>query len=288
MTLAHASERPPPKYRERRDVRVSLEFPSEEPFEDHVAETKRHLEARTSLYLIVKEAFVDMTVGSDQFIYFDEKDPKQCLAPDVFVKDDEHIADFDSWKVWERGTPRLAVEIVSASDRLKLTWEEKFERYVALGIRELVRFDATAKDPITVWDRVGRMLVKRAAPSTLSTYECKTLGTYWTVETSSDFGKQLRLSRDPDGKVLLRTPSEQALLLAQEVADERHARALAEHARTLAEHACQLAEKRKRYEANARKLAEQKQRDAEAAHAVAVGEIERLRAELERLRATAK
>ena len=278
MSLAHAVERPPSMLRERRDVRVPLEFPSEEPFEDHVGETKRHLEARTLLYLIIKGNFTNMSVGSEQFIYFDDEDPKRCLAPDVFVKDDVHVVDFDSWKVWECGTPRLAVEIVSTADRLKLTWQEKFERYHALGIRELVRFDPLANEPITVWDRIGDTLAQRDAPSPLNAYECKTLGLYWTVETSSEFGKQLRLSRDREGRMPLPTPSEQ---LAQELADERHARALTEHA-------CKLAEQRERDESNARKLAEQKQRNSEAAHAAALREIERLRAEIEHMQATAK
>ncbi len=295
MSLAHASERPPPKLRERRDARVPLEFPAEEPFEDHVAETKRHLETRTALYSIIKETFADMTVGSDQFIYFDDEDPKRCLAPDVFVKADVLLVDFDSWKVWEYGTPSLAIEIVSATDRLKLTWQEKFERYHALGIRELVRFNAQANEPITVWDRIEDKLVQRDAPSPSGLYECKTLGLFWTVEMSADFGKQLRLSRDRAGQTLLPTPSEKVALLARELADERHARALTEHARMLAEqrerneaNARMLAEQRERDEANARMLAEQKQRESEAAHAAALSEIEHLRAELEQLRAAAK
>lgn len=266
MPHAHLTEHSPTKLGERRNVRVPLEFPSELPFEEHVAETKRHLKARTSLFLIVEEAFSNMAVGCDQFVYFDEDNPKQCVAPDLFVKTDSHEIDFDSWKTWEIGTPQLAVEIVSASDRLKLTWEEKFVRYEALGIRELVRFDARGEQPITIWDRVGTGLRKRTSKASNS-YECKTLGLYWAIETSAEFGKLLRLARDRAGKDLLTTPSEKALELAQQLADERHARADAEHAKM---------------------LAEQKQRDTEAAHAAALGEIERLHALLAQARATAR
>lgn len=262
MSHAHASEHPPPKLRERRDVRLQQEFPSELPLDEHVAETKRHLMARTLLFLVVEEAFPNMSVGCDQFVYFDKDDPKRCLAPDLFVKTDSHVADFDSWKTWELGTPQLAVEVVSDWDRLKLTWEEKFERYEALGIRELVRFDARAKQSITVWDRVGNALVKRAVTA-LHASECRTLELYWTIELSAEFGKQLRLSRDRAGKELLATPSEKALELAQQLADERHARADAEHARM---------------------LAEQKQREAEVAYAAALREIDRLRIMLKQQR----
>ncbi len=103
--------------------------------------TIRHFEARTTLYETLNEAFEDVSVGSDQFVYYDSTNPKKCLAPDVFVKLDSRDRDFDSWMAWVRGTPDLAVEIVSDSDRLKLSWEEKFARYEAVGIQEVVRFD---------------------------------------------------------------------------------------------------------------------------------------------------
>jgi hypothetical protein len=60
-----------------------LEFPSEA----EMPESKRHLELRTTLYLIIKHAFRDRAlIGSDQFVYWDATDPSACLAPDVFVR----------------------------------------------------------------------------------------------------------------------------------------------------------------------------------------------------------
>src|SRR4051812_30302446 len=94
-----------------------IAFPSEEPPAEHVSETKRHLEVRTTLYLLLKDALAGAAIGSDQFVYWDAGDPRRCLSPDVFVKLGAREATFDNWKIWERGAPDLAVEIVSASDR---------------------------------------------------------------------------------------------------------------------------------------------------------------------------
>src|SRR5512138_182898 len=73
---------PPPRSSTHIRALRPIDFPSEEL----VPETKRHLEARTVLYLILKEALPGATVGSEQFIYYDAADPRRCLAPDVFVK----------------------------------------------------------------------------------------------------------------------------------------------------------------------------------------------------------
>ncbi len=345
MSLEHVSEYPPPRHTDpagasgsrgpsdtsgtRRsldieedtadfdsDYEEDLLFPCEEPFEDHVAESKRHFEARTALYLVVKNAFDKFTIASDQFFYPNRSNPRECLAPDLMIKTDLHVGDFDSWKTWRLGTPQLAVEIVSPHDRVKLTWEEKLARYEATAILEVVRFDRDKADSITVWDRRGKHLVERQS----NKEECRTLQLFWTVVEDATFGKQLRLARERLGRDLLPTPDETNLLLEQKLADERFARSSAEHERMLAEQK-QLdaeqkqldaekkqrsaekkqrnAEKRQRNaekkqldaekkqldaelklrtEADARALAEQKQLDAEAAHVAALQEIERLRA----------
>jgi len=121
------------------------------PSEAEVPETKRHLDLRTALYLILKrELAAKAHIGSDQFIYWNARDPRVCLAPDVFVHLGGPDERFDSWKVWERSTPELAVEILSENEN----WEEKLERYHELGVRELVQFDLTGR--VRIWDRVAR------------------------------------------------------------------------------------------------------------------------------------
>ena len=257
-------------------ARKAIEFPSEEPIEEHVAQTRRHSKACTTLELVIEEECKNVSVGGDQFMYYDPDDPAKCLAPDVFVKLGMYVKDFESWFTWERGIPDLAVEVVSESDRMKLTWAQKFERYEACGVQELVLFDPQRDMTTRVWDRIDGKLVERA-PDSKDTFECRTLGLYWTIEMDRDYGYQLRLCRDRAGKVLLPTPQETVLHLREALIEERAARSSAEHERLIAE--------QKQYEAE-QKLqdAEQKLRDESDVRARAEAELEQLRAEMDRLR----
>jgi hypothetical protein len=54
-------------------------------------------------------------IGSEQFVYWNAKDPRRCLAPDAFVKlgkPDRSVRG----RRGERGIPELGVEILSESD----------------------------------------------------------------------------------------------------------------------------------------------------------------------------
>lgn len=253
-----------------------LEFPSEEPWEEAVSETKRHLEARTTLYLLLKEALGGAAVGSDQFVYSDPSDPRRCVSPDVFFKLGTPDATFDTWKVWERGALDVAVEIVSDHDRPNRQWEDKLARYLGNGVKELVRFDADEKArPIRVWDRVEGDLVERSQKDP-RLCECMALGLWWVV-APSEFGPMLRLARDREGRDLLPTQDEQRTRLAEELAKERKARSQAEHERMVAEHERAAADKERAADAEARRQAERERDEAMA-------ELAKLRAEAERAR----
>ena len=281
MAMMAEMERPAaPPFRSGRHLYVRspepLYFPSEESLEEAVSETKRHLEARTTLYLLLKDALTGASIGSDQFLYWEADDPKKCLSPDVFVKLGSVDQGFDNWKVWERGAPELAVEIVSKSDQRDLDWEDKLRRYRASGIRELVRFDAEDDEqPIRVWDRVEEDLVERS-PEDSDLRECVALGLWWAVVPSA-LGPTLRLARRPDGGELLPTPGEERVRLAEELAEERKARSEAEHQRLVAEQNLRLEAASRAREAEGRASAE-RERDA------AIAEAERLRGEIARLR----
>ena len=128
---------------------------------------RRHLHLCRALYDMIRAVCVpEHTVGADQFVYFDAANPKRCLAPDGFVTLDVPDHDFESYLVWEEGTPDLAFEVLSPSDSPeRWTFEEKLRRYHALGVRELVVFhvDADPGERLRAWDRIDNELAARDA-----------------------------------------------------------------------------------------------------------------------------
>ncbi|MEZ4301013.1 MAG: Uma2 family endonuclease [Polyangiaceae bacterium] len=187
---------------------IPIEFPSEET----APVTKRHLETRTTLYLLFQEALPGAAVGSDQFLYWDAADPQKRLSPDVFLKRGAPNEIFDNWKIWERGAPDLAIEIVSDTDRRESAWQEKLARYRATGITEVVRFDAETPDrPLRIWDRIEGDLVERS-PQSPDFHECTTLNLWWFI-LPSPAGPMPRLARDREGTTLLPTPAEERIRL---------------------------------------------------------------------------
>ena len=99
-------------------------------------ESQLHLELRTLLYQLLSDHLgLDTTVGSVQFVYFDAADPRQSVAPDVYVRLQPRAEPIRSWKTWERGAPDVAVEIVSDSDAAESVWSLKLRAYTSLGAR---------------------------------------------------------------------------------------------------------------------------------------------------------
>jgi Uma2 family endonuclease len=179
------------------------------PVEETVPESKRHLKLRTLLYQLLEHAFGDRAcLGSDQFIYWNAANPRRQVAPDVFVRLGTPDVVFDSWKTWDRGTPELAVEIVSESDSSEAELEDKLGRYRELGVKELVRFEADAAvgTKLRIWDRVEEDLVERRVEQDRS--PSPTLGMWWVVLPDAELGAVLRLAEDPDGERLLPTRAE--------------------------------------------------------------------------------
>jgi hypothetical protein len=175
-----------------------------------MGQSLRHLRLCELLHRILRVAVGDTgSVGSDQFVYFDAQLPRRCLAPDGFVKLGVPQELFESWKTWERGAPELAVEILSPSDtREPWTLEDKLERYDALGVRELVVYDADAAhgSHLRAWDRVGDDWIERVVDA--DTTPCATLGLQWVLAPGDGLLEALRLARDPDGHDLIATPDE--------------------------------------------------------------------------------
>ncbi len=202
------------------------------PVSAKVPESTRHLRLRTLVYQFLEYAFADVAmVGSEQFMYWDPTNPRACLSPDAFVRFGSKNEDFQSWKVWERGAPHVAVEIISDSDASELKWEEKLERYRRLGVSELVWFDQDSPErPLRIWDFVGDDLLERRLLEPWA--QSRHLGGYWLPVEAPNGDLTLRLSRDQHGLQLFPTLAEHA---QQQHAVEAAARGAAEEARRAAE-----------------------------------------------------
>jgi len=196
-----------PSVPQRRYLRapVPVHFPEHES----VPESGVHLRLRTALWSMLRLALGDRAmVGSDQFLYWDPTDPKQCLAPDVLVWFGAPDRPFPSWKVWERGAPHLAIEVISQIDARDRPWSKKIGAYRRSGVLELVRFDPEDEQrPLRLWDRLEGDLVEREV-SKHELQRSDLLGLYWLVEPSPELGLGLRLSRDSAGTELLLSAEE--------------------------------------------------------------------------------
>ena len=206
------------RHKEAPPARV-LRFPSTQPEWD-VGQSFRHLRLCAILHEILRTAVGDAgSFGGDQFVYYDAANPKQCLAPDGFVKLGVPQEDFTSWRVWDKGAPDLAVEVLSPSDTAEpITLEEKLGRYGSLGVRELVFFDVDAPEGarLRAWDRLEDVLVEREVVDERT--PCLTLGGLFLLAPAEDRAVALRLSRDAEGLDLvpLATELSDALLAASE------------------------------------------------------------------------
>jgi hypothetical protein len=190
-----------------------LEFPSSN-VEWDLGESFHH-GRKCDLLFIVMSRLVGAahSVGKDNFVYYDAKNPKKCLAPDGFLKLDVAQEMFDSWKVWEKGAPELCVEILSPSDTKEfLPLATKMTRYHALGTRELVVFDSELARGarLGAFDRVSGDLVERVVEN--ETTPCLTLSRAfgarfdWVLAPGDGLDLALRLTRDG---VLLQTDKEE-------------------------------------------------------------------------------
>ena len=82
-------------------------------------------------------AHPDVYASGDLFIYLEEGNPRNCIAPDAFVVLGAANHRRDTYRLWEEpgGVPDFVLEIVSPS-----TWRAdlgaKREQYAALGVAE--------------------------------------------------------------------------------------------------------------------------------------------------------
>ena len=204
---------------------VPVRFPEEAT----VPETDAHQTRRELLAHSVRLALGDQAlISSDQFLYWDPADPKKCLAPDLALRRGP-AGTVPTWKVWERGAPELAVEVVSDSDRPPPRWKRGLRRYQATGVMELVRFDPRSAEPLRVWDRIDGDLVQRQLDEP-DRAECTVLGLWWVVVPHPIHGRTLRLAHDHEGKRVLPTPEEREAEMRRVAERERDQEAQARRA----------------------------------------------------------
>jgi Uma2 family endonuclease len=221
------------------------------PEEAEVPETQLHLEIRTLLYQLLSDHLgLDVTVGSDQFVYFDAANPKQCVAPDVYVRLAPRAEPIRSWKIWERGSPEVAVEVISDDDASPEVWADKLRRYAQVGVSELVRFDpeSSAGPKLRIWDRVQGALVERAIDSDRA--PSLVLDLHWCVAPADSLPLALRVATGNSGETLVLTRAEARKAEAEARKAEAEARKAEAEAR--------------KAEAEARKAAEARIRELEA------------------------
>jgi len=110
-----------------------------------MAETDVHINTLIYLREALRDHFRDdpqVYVAGNLFLYYEEGDPHQVVAPDVFVVKGVPKGDRRTYKLWEEGEkgPRVVIEVTSRKTR-KEDLGPKKGTYEMLGVREYFLFD---------------------------------------------------------------------------------------------------------------------------------------------------
>lgn len=255
-----------------------------------MGETGDHIEAIIDLLAQLRHRYRDrddVYVGSNQFLYYAEGDPKQVTCPDIYLAFGRPSRPLrPTWKVWEEDghVPDLMVEVTSTSSK-HTDLGAKRGLFESLGVREYVLFDPLDEylEPRLQGFRLvdGRFAPIDRSPAGL---HLQTVGLWLRADGArvqgwnEDGTRAPAPWRDYDDLVDRLTASRAALDAAERAAAEaERAAADAERAKADAEHAAAHAE---RVAADAERAKREVQRalDDERARVAA------LQAELRRLR----
>jgi len=216
-----------------------------------MAETDTHRDLMIDLIEALKDFFRDdplVYVSGNLLIYFQEGDPRVCVAPDVFVVKGVAKKRRRIYKLWEeKKSPDFVLELTSRSTASEDLQEKRQIYEQRLKVKEYFLFDPLGEYLHPSF--LGYRLVKgrySSIPLVKGKRKSEVLGLELGVQKG-----QIRLFRPDTGEVLL-TPLEQA------------------EAKRQAEKRAWQAEEKLQYETEARQQAEE--------------EAARLRAELEALR----
>ena len=218
--------------------RIPLEDPTVYPVSDDMGEPTLQTLIAVMLLALLKRWLAEQGkptfVGMNQFFYWKQFDPHECIAPDVYVLPGVPLSPrVGAWKIWETGKiPSFALEVVSRDvDKDYLSAPPKYDR---MGVTELVVFDPdfAGHDGRVQWQvfrRIkGRGLVKVEVTNG-DRVRSRVLGCFLRVVGSGD-EVRLRLGTGSNGETLLPTDDE-----AREEAERRAVGAEAKLAEALAE-----------------------------------------------------
>jgi Uma2 family endonuclease len=174
-------------------------------------------------------------VGADQFVYYEQFDPKQCVSPDIYVMPGVPPQKaVGCWKAWEPNSrPSLAIEVVSTAKRKDYAGCPP--RYDALGIPELIVFDPEPKASgvlFQVFRRMPRRGLVRVEATNGDRVRSRVLGC-WLRAVGEGEAMRLVLATGPRGEHLVptleeRVEAEHAAREAERAARERVEAELAE------------------------------------------------------------
>jgi Uma2 family endonuclease len=122
--------------------REEIEYPESDG--KPVAESELHMLQLLTLLFVLRTYFAnqqDVYVGANMMMYYVEGDPKQSVAPDVFVVMGvpKHVR--RTFKVWQEGkAPDVVIELSSRGTKYEDTGTKR-GLYEALGVQEYFIFD---------------------------------------------------------------------------------------------------------------------------------------------------
>ena len=109
-----------------------------------VAETDVHRTLMFELIGMLQAVFRDdphVYISGSLFVYYQEGNPRQVVAPDVFVVPGIPNEQRRIYKLWEEGVvPAVVFELTSRSTRRE-DLRSKYDLYERLGVREYFLFD---------------------------------------------------------------------------------------------------------------------------------------------------
>ena len=112
-----------------------------------MGETDRHIDQMMYCKAALQAYFAEdanVYVASNNFLYYEEGNPKAVICPDCYVVFGVPKHQRDTYKVWLEGnrTPDVVIEITSKTTKREDEGEKR-EKYQRLGVSEYYQFDPT-------------------------------------------------------------------------------------------------------------------------------------------------